>query len=174
MTTDAPPQERKPLWRHLRGTLVFCGLIYAADGVVVGGFGVGTLLALTMVPAALIRGWRRKDPGRMIALRALLPVIAVLAVFGTIAFNMAHSRAAARRIISAAESFRHEQGHYPSSLEELVPRYLPQIPRARYTVLLNEFSYRQSAGQHVLGWMVLPPFGSAGYFFEQKQWGESF
>lgn len=48
-------------------------------------------------------------------------------------------------IFTALSSFRKERGRYPSSLEELVPEFLPRIPSSAAAVLRDvPFHYRQS------------------------------
>lgn len=42
--------------------------------------------------------------------------------------NGVEARNAARPVLAALVKYRKERGEYPSSLQELAPRYLPRIP----------------------------------------------
>jgi hypothetical protein len=78
-----------------------------------------------------------------------------------------HSRARAAEVIRALEQYRGQYGHYPAELTDLVPAYLPWLPRPAYwpgrpydyqplqfgsPVLVGpdyELSYRQWLGEAV-------------------------
>lgn len=97
---------------------------------------------------------------------------------------MRFAKAQADRVIEACEAYRRENGSYPPSLEALVPRHLPSVPRARYTVAFGEFSYRPrtapegappapGARAHTsLSFTTVAPFGQSFYVFEEKRWGD--
>lgn len=42
-------------------------------------------------------------------------------------------------IVKALESYKNEKGKYPASLEDLVPKYIDSLPRAKYTFLWKDF-----------------------------------
>jgi hypothetical protein len=58
----------------------------------------------------------------------------------------------------------------PDRLEQLVPEFLPAVPRAKYTFAWGEFTYSTSAKDHTLMYVVIPPFGRLFYHFEEARW----
>ncbi len=50
------------------------------------------------------------------------------------------SDANAERIIKACDEFRAVNGRYPLELNELVPKYLPSIPPAKYSMMGKFFT----------------------------------
>jgi hypothetical protein len=79
-------------------------------------------------------------------------------------------RSEAERIIEAVRVYRLDHGVYPESLEQLIPRYLSRLPRAKYSEPMG-FTYVASSDRHVLGWTQMPPFGRPFYAFEEDRWG---
>jgi hypothetical protein len=79
-------------------------------------------------------------------------------------------RSEADRIVEAVRAHRRDHGVYPDSLQQLVPRYLPRLPHAKYTGPMG-FTYVVSSDRHVLGWTDVPPFGRPFYVFEEDRWG---
>jgi hypothetical protein len=93
-------------------------------------------LAAVALPAAFLAVVAARRPG---APRALDFVSAGLLVLGAVELGrwqgerfLAQSRdQIAPRVTAALERFREENGAYPSELEQIVPRYLPEIPLPR-------------------------------------------
>ena len=76
------------------------------------------------------------------------------------------------RIVKACESFHSDSGRYPKTLNELVPRYLPSIPRAKYS-LDGDFGYYNSgdsSGPAPALWWNKFGFLRKIYSFESKEW----
>ena len=78
------------------------------------------------------------------------------------------AEANAPRVIEACEEFHAANGRFPKTLDELVPRYLPSIPRAKYCLVLGEFHYWKDSA--LLVWYVVPPYGRAIYDFDERRW----
>ncbi|WP_164020806.1 hypothetical protein [Pyxidicoccus trucidator] len=76
-------------------------------------------------------------------------------------------------LIAACRAFQAQHGRLPSALQELVPAFLPELPRAKYDGPHFGFTYDADAGatRHVLGWTELIPFGRPFYVFEEDRWG---
>ena len=73
------------------------------------------------------------------------------------------------RIVRACESFYSDHGRYPKTLNELVPRYLPSIPRAG----AGDFYYynsQDSGGLAPILWWNQFVFEHKIYSFESKEW----
>lgn len=77
----------------------------------------------------------------------------------------------AEGVIAAVKAYRADAGRYPAALGELVPRYLPAVPRAKYTLAFHEFGYRSSGSDAWLHYVALPPFGRPTYAFSSGRWG---
>ena len=54
------------------------------------------------------------------------------------------------------------------SQQELVPKYLAQLPPAKWGAV---FTYEGDSQRHVLGWTEIPPVGRPFYVLEEKRWG---
>ena len=113
-----------------------------------------------------------KKPGWRIALiRLALPLLTLGIVVGNSALQSRIAKFNAERIVVAVEQFRSTNGSYPNKLDELVPRYLEAVPRAKFCLVFSEFMYLTSNEQHTLMWVSIPPFGRPTYNFEQRKWG---
>ncbi|RAK69873.1 hypothetical protein [Hymenobacter edaphi] len=80
----------------------------------------------------------------------LLTTTAVLALAVVLPFVLAGwqadvSRRRATALIQVLEQYRARQGHYPDSLAQLVPAYLPAEPRTAYALGQYTFYYRPDA-----------------------------
>lgn len=75
-------------------------------------------------------------------------------------------------IIRAIESFRRDTGHYPDSLDALIPKHLAELPDVRFSVFQPLFTYRIADGQPYL---AIPStmgdmFAQFEYDFATKVW----
>ena len=87
----------------------------------------GLFLLLVYLPRSLFaEKYRSCRKDRLI--RFAIYLAAVVMVFGLRAFNTELARERAQRIIAAAESYKAANGRYPERLEQLVPRFIPEIP----------------------------------------------
>ncbi len=74
------------------------------------------------------------------------------------------------------ERFKEKTGEYPAQLGSLVPDYLPEVPRARYTVMSGGFYYRRDAGpepsrkNYRLIFVNEAPFARSVYSSASKGW----
>ncbi len=76
-------------------------------------------------------------------------------------------------LIAACQAFQAKHGRLPAALEELVPGFLPELPRAKFDGPHFGFTYDVDAAatRHVLGWTEVLPFGRPYYVFEEDRWG---
>jgi hypothetical protein len=102
----------------------------------VSGMTAQSLLALV----ALTRHSARLA-GRRVAAAGLY-LTAAVAAFSWVAFNQATARERAFQVISACNAYRAAHGALPERLDQLVPNYLPRVPRAKFTGVAAEFVYR--------------------------------
>jgi hypothetical protein len=75
-------------------------------------------------------------------------------------------------LIQAIETFQRDTGHYPASLEALIPNYLENLPVVRFSVVEPSITYRITDGKPNL---TIPSamgdmFAQFEYDFEAKVW----
>lgn len=159
----------------MKRTALSLGLLFLVD---LGYLGQGLFSLLVaviglaiLVPASLwslIRGQRPLAGSR--AARAVLYLLLGVATVGAMRFHADTARVNADRVIAACRSYEKANGKLPETLPDLVPAFLPGIPRAKYTGMFGEFTYLSAPTNHTLLYVALPPFGRRLYHFEQNRW----
>jgi hypothetical protein len=112
-------------------------------------------------------------PGWTIALiRITIPPLTLALVLANNAVQLRIAEQNAPRVAAACEQFYAANGKFPKTLDELVPRYLPSVPRAKYCYGFGfgEFVYMNFHGSPILFWYVIPPHGRRCYDFEHRRW----
>ncbi len=108
-------------------------------------------------------------PGLGIAvLRVSMPLLTLAIAMSNGALQWRISDVNAERVIKACEEFRVVNGRYPSELDELVPKYLTSVPRAKYC-MTGEFRYNNS-DDHCSLWWIRYGFYRRMYNFDTKRW----
>lgn len=130
---------------------------------------LAVLLTLVWLPFNLLaprfRGRRLSRLGRY----ALYMAAAMLAM-GVKLMNAQLARSGADQLIVAVQAYHAKQGQWPDRLEQLVPHYLPAIPRAKYVFADAGYLYTARQGHHQLMYVVTPPFDRRVYTFESGRW----
>jgi len=162
---------------RMNRTAMMLGLLFVVD---LGYMGQGifslfvAVIGLTILMLActwsLIRGQRTLAGSR--AARAALYLLLGAAAVGVMRFHAHTARVNADRVIEACRSYERAHGKLPERLQDLVPAFLPAVPRAKYTGMYGEFTYSSSATRHTLLYVALPPFGRRLYHFEENRWGQ--
>ena len=107
------------------------------------------------------------------ALRAALYLLLGVATLATTRLHVATAESRAAIVIDACRAFERAHGVLPDRLEDLVPEFLPAVPRAKYTLAWGEFTYSASEPRrHTLMYVTLPPFGRRIYHFENARWSQ--
>lgn len=109
-------------------------------------------------------------PGwRIAAIRIAIPLLTLWLswINGNFQYNIAEEHASI--IIPACEKYHVEKNEYPKTLDDLVPDYLPSVPRAKYC-LYGHFSYWNLEEHPILVWYYLPPYGRKIYNFDRREW----
>ncbi len=132
------------------------------------GFG-GGLYTLVRLGQAV---WRRQQ--RLVLARAGAAVVwfaLPVSVLDTNRWLNARAAERAAEVVRAVDAYEHDQGSYPRSLSALVPRYLPEVPQAKPTVM-GDFRYIPPARGRAptLLYVELPPFGRRAYHFDERVW----
>jgi hypothetical protein len=124
----------------MRKHLIIAGLVLAFEayvGVGLIGMGYGMVLVVVFTILTIAQRQRRSE-------RFRIAVIYTLMFVATMALLLSNIRLAQHRadpVISAVNRYHSEHGHYPKTLDELVPAYLPSVPRAGFTLLSRDFRY---------------------------------
>ncbi len=173
-----------PRLAPIRGTLIFATVVATYDLGFVGAYLLSGLCTIWFV-VAVIRAVLRRPTWRVAAARILTPVVVGLLAFGNHHFQGTIAMGNAAHVIQACERYREATGSYPKRLDELVPRYLNKVPRAKYCLLYGEFWYwgprvfadrtadqtENQTPRAILTWYELPPYGRRIYAFETGKWG---
>lgn len=79
-------------------------------------------------------------------------------------------------IATAIEAFKAEAGHYPESLDMLVPKLLSENPTLRYSLIQPHITYglRERKPYLRIPTVSGDPFSSIEYDFDEKVWIENF
>ena len=99
-----------------------------------------------------------------------LYMVAALLALGVKVLNTSLAHERADSIIAAVEQYKTKKGAYPERLNQLVPEFLPAIPRAKIVISDFGFIYTASADRHDLMYVGMPPFGRRVYGFERREW----
>jgi hypothetical protein len=135
------------------GSYMFCALACPV------WFVISAVIALVQRPT-----WRI-TVARVLA----APVVLLLAV-SNYSVQSSIAMANAAYVIQACESYRTDNGSYPDRLDQLVPRYLKSIPRAKYCHFFGGFCYVRIDQSPILWWTAMPPFNKRVYDFERRTW----
>ena len=157
--------KRRRIWPSLLGA----GILLLFDVVFEGSYLLSILACpvwflMSVVKNVIVRpGWR------LALSRVAIPVLTLGIVLANTALQWKIADANGEQVAKACEDFHAASGHYPKTLDELVPRYLPSAPRAKYC-LRGEFLYVNLDGQDVLlGWHKIG-FCRKIYDFQTKEW----
>lgn len=161
------------LWSH-RGIRVSVG----AAIVLLGwdaGFSGSYLLSLLLCPlwfvASLVKNVIQRPGWRLGLLRIAVPALTLGLARVNDAIQVGIAEANAPRIVAACEEFRAANGRFPRALDELVPRYMPSVPRAKYCLgPWGQFDYFYNSGKPMLVWHVVPPYYRRIYDFQTRRW----
>jgi hypothetical protein len=99
--------------------------------------------------------------------------LSAVATLAFINFNNELARQRAGEVIGAVELFRAVAGRYPRNLHELVPTYLPAVPRAKLTLTYGDYVYRTDDRSASLSYVDVAPLGVRAYDFSARRWGDA-
>ena len=150
-------------------------LFSVAPAVLLGSaiFSIGVLVVAVLIcfPSAIL-GFATKRPAsrgyRRLAVMLVVPAL-TLAYVSEVDRRIPEN---AMPLTQAIESFQRETGHYPESLEALIPKHLTELPDVRLSVLQPQITYRITDGKPYL---AIPStmgdmFAQFEYNFETKEW----
>ncbi len=164
--------------RPLRSTIVGAAVLFFGDAFLLDQGLFSILVVFICVVGfvllglqSLIRRLRNKpDDWRVTAAKLGIVLIAALLVIAYVNVSNSMAERRALRIAAACDRYRTKYQHYPHNLSELVPEFLPSVPRAKYVMnpLWGEFMYLDNGP--VILYYSMPPFGRSIYHLNSKTW----
>ena len=146
-------------------------LLVVLDGLIVGQ-GFSAFVGLWTLFVSLPRAWLDRDGERRRRRfrRAGIYLGAVVLIVGWIMANQIIAERRANALVASVKAFKVEHQRYPDRLQELVPRFAPTVPLAKYILLEAPFIYYRSKDRPLLMYFVAFPFGRSVYNFEKDRW----
>jgi len=149
-------------------------LLLCLDVFVFGQGMVGFITILVIVfyflPKVLLSLRKDKEKAKKYLKRLLTYAVMVAAIFGALHLNSKLAEHRASLVITALDKYQAKHQNYPDGLDQLVPEFLPRIPKAKINLLYGNFSYISSDGSHTLLYIAYPPFYRRCYNLEEKKW----
>ena len=157
-------------------TLCVAASIFVLDAVILNQGFVAVLLILfalfVFFPIAFLLRRRDRTKYERRLVKIAIYVVTGIAVLG---FNTLQNRIADRRAIAignACMAYRAKYHQYPVTLQQLVPEFLPSVPRAKWDG--GNFNYSRGLEPNhepMLWYEAVPPFGRRFYHMESGAWG---
>ena len=167
-------EEIKNTSKSLRGSVITALCLLVLDAFILGQGAIAIItivaVAFWFIPKTLF-AWKRKEMLVTWALKVLIYSVMVAAILTANAVNNHLAKTKAEHLIVAVNKYRKQYQRYPSTLDELVPKLVTEIPKAKYTVLFNNFIYTNREGHATLMYFDFPPFGRPYYDFNKQEWG---
>ena len=159
------------VWSHsgIRVSIGTAIVLLAWDAVFTGSFLMSLIFSPIWILISVLKNTIQRPGWKIALLRIAVPVLTLVLVLANNAVQFKIGEVNAPHVIAACEEFHTANGKFPETLDELVPRYMPSVPRAKYCLLYGEFLY-MDYGHPMLVWYVVPPFGRKIYDFEQQRW----
>ena len=124
---------------------------------------------------SVIRNYIAWTDTRLFLFRTITPVLVLGISLANTHIQWKIADANGERIVTACQSYYADNSRYPKTLDELVPRYLPAIPRATYSII-GDFHYYNSRESDslngptpILWWDKFGPLCKI-YSFDSRGW----
>lgn len=170
-TADAAKPPKQPS-AGFNKTLIGAALLFFVDAIWMNQGAISAIFGLVIlfvtIPLALF--------GRERALRAYKlkkSAIWLAAIVSVFAFNWANNQMASHRandVVAAVKAYHQQHGAYPKRLDDLVPTFLPSVPRAKYVLGFGEFKYLYHEVSPTFFYVEFPPFGRPVFRFGRDEW----
>jgi len=121
---------------------------------------------------SLVRSTCRQSGWGVALSRAAIPVAVLTIAVVNDSFQRRVATERAEQVVYAIRAFREKHGRYPKDLQQLVPKHLPLVPRAKYAIAYSGFYYSGGGGESRPGlwWIDIPPHGKLYYNFDKARW----
>ena len=175
-SVGAPGADAGEAPQRMRGTVIAAGVIFVIDAFLMCQ-GVWSLLGAVVLLIVTLATIRKTSNVRVVVARLAIAILLAPSVWASLYAQNELARARAATVIAAVDRYHAERGSYPKALADLVPTYLPSIPRAKYQTF-GEFTYIDgrtgdpgAEQRPILLYVALPPFGRPTYDFRSHSWG---
>lgn len=169
MTTPVP-KSRSLITDNL-GQLLGAGVLLFWD-LGIGEFALSIIACPIWFLATVMRRRIAQTERRTALFRAAVPVVTLGIVIANTFLQLKIADINGTRIIRACESYHSDNGRNPKTLNELVPRYLPSVPPARYC-MNGDFHYYNASDSDghppMLSWDRFV-FQHNIYSFDRRGW----
>lgn len=159
-----PPSLKRALF--LSALLFVVDALWLNQGLYSLAFAV--VLLVVGLPRAFLPRFRPVRRARLRNIAVYLSAVAIVWTFNLANQSIAQSRA--QDLVDAVTAYQAEHKRYPRSLQDLVPEYIHEVPRAKYTLAFAEFRYFGGEDDPRLMYTALPPFGRPMYSFARRKW----
>ena len=170
-----PASEKPDKYRRLKLATSLSGLAAIAffifDAFLVGAPSLSMFILLYLVfyliPVSLF-ALRNRPKLKYFGYKVIIYALLVAASFGFHAYDISIAEARAQNLIAAVDHYYQDKGAYPDTLQNLVPAYLPEIPKVR--IGPGKFYYVGAPGDPHLMYADYPPFGRTSWSFSDRKW----
>ena len=147
-------------------------------GLLVGGVTLPIVLGVFLVPLQVVligvAVLRQKRDAHAVRIRLLRAGIWAVTLTGLLVYGIVEQRVAraqAQRIVDACLSYEKDHGQLPHDLDQLVPDYLPRLPRSLGLLPPRSFSYLPPDEKGTASFMYVPEIvARTWYSFDTHQW----
>ena len=147
---------------------ITAGLLFW-DVVIEGFYAMSMIFCPLWFLISLIKSLIRRPGWRIAVIRLSMPILtlAIAVANGNLQWKISDLHA--EKVIKACEDFHTDNGRYPTTLDELVPKYLSSVPHAKYCMMGN-FMYICAGDEYSM--LIWSRFGFYRqiYNFGKKQW----
>lgn len=141
--------------RDVYKSIIGAIILLAFDLGITGSYTFSLLFCTIWFFVSVFKNLIQKPGWKIAIIRVAIPPLILLLAWTNGSFQLRIAEGNASRVIAACEQYRKDTGKYPETLNELVPGYLPSIPRAKYC-LDGGFGYFNSEIGPTLYWHVGP------------------
>ena len=156
--------------REVNAGLTFAGALVFLDVVIFGACFLSALFCPLWFIGSIFQNAIRKPGWKIARFRMATPIFTFATIWGISAIQWKIAAVQGNRIIAACDQFNADNGRYPKDLGELIPNYMPSIPRAKYCLFMGAFRYDNYDGRPMLFWYKIPPFGREVFGFRDHGW----
>jgi hypothetical protein len=142
-------------WEPIRGSLILSLVILFLNVGVTGDYFLACVFCSIWFFVALVRESVGHSSPIVMWARILIPVVTGILVYANFVVQEKISLSNAAIIIQACDHYHSDNGAYPEKLTDLVPRYLSSIPRAKYSLGSDNFTYTGSDQAFLMYWKQL-------------------
>jgi hypothetical protein len=153
----------------IRASVLGAAVLLYFDVAIEGSYLFSILACPVWFLASVIKNLIVRPGWRLALFRIAIPALTLGIVLANTNFQWKMGDANGERVVKACEKFHAANGRYPKTLDELVPQYLPSVPRAKYCER-GDFWYFNSDGQNPHLWWYKIGFCRKIYNFETKRW----